>query len=100
MAHGLTFEETKKEYLKVFAALLTFTVLTVIASLEWVPHSWGAWGTYLHVGVGILIALVKAAMVVWIFMHIKFDNPYLRAMILVPMFFFTVLLLTLTTMGL
>lgn len=100
MAHGLTFEETKKEYLKIFGLLLLFTALTVIASVEWVPESWGVWGTYLHVGVGIIIAFLKAAMVVWIFMHIKFDNPYLRSMILIPLFFFAVLLFTLTTMGL
>lgn len=100
MAEGLTFAEIKKEYLKVFVALIVFTALTVIAAFDWVPHSWGHWGTYLHVGVGLVIAFIKAAMVVWIFMHIKFDHPYLRVTIAIPLFLFAVMLFALTVLGL
>ncbi len=100
MAEGLTFEQTKREYLKIFAMLVGFTILTVIAAIIHFPESWGHTGHYLHVGVGLLIAFAKAAMVVWIFMHIKFDNPYLRAMIFIPLFLFAVLFFALTTLGL
>ena len=100
MAEGLTFEQTKREYLKIFFMLVGFTLLTVLASLDWVPKSWGNVGHYLHIGIGLIIAFLKAAMVVWIFMHIKFDNPYLRAMIFIPLFLFAVLIFSLTTLGL
>lgn len=100
MAEGLTFEQTKKEYLKIFLMLVLFTFLTVGASFVHFPESMGTFGHVLHIGIGLLIAFAKAAMVVWIFMHIKFDNPYLRAMIFIPLFLFAVLLFALTTLGL
>ena len=100
MAEGLTFEQTKREYLKIFFMLVAFTLLTVLASLDWMPKSWGHFGHTLHIAVGLIIAFLKAGMVVWIFMHIKFDNPYLRAMIFIPLFLFAVLLFSLTLMGL
>ncbi len=100
MAEGLTFEQTKREYLKIFFMLVGFTILTVLAAIMHFPESWGEAGHYLHITIGLLIAFAKAAMGVWIFMYIKFDNPYLRAMIFIPLFLFAVLLFSLTTLGL
>ena len=47
-----------------------------------------------------LIAVAKAALVIWIFMHLKFDNRRLRYFVYVPAFFFVTFVLALTVLGL
>jgi caa(3)-type oxidase subunit IV len=88
--------DTRKEYYKVFFFLLLMTVLTVIAAKIPMP---GRTGAIIHVTIGLIIAVLKVAAVVWIFMHIKFDNVYLRAMIFIPVFLFFVLTFALTVLG-
>jgi len=67
-------ESMFSSYIKVASALLVLTVLTWVAALDWVPRSWGEAGNSLHIGLGLLIAFIKASMVFYIFMHLKFDN--------------------------
>jgi len=98
MAH-LTETETKKEYLKVFFGLMALTALTVGAAILHFPESWGKAGDTLHISIGILIAIVKVLMVMYIFMHLKFDHPYLRFMVIVPVFLFFVLTFALNVLG-
>ncbi len=100
MAAHLSTEEIQRAYIKVFSGLLILTVLTVIAAkgLHF-PESWGAIGHILHVVIGLVIAVLKAWMVVYIFMHIKFDNPYIRVFIYIPLFLFSVLVFALTVLG-
>jgi caa(3)-type oxidase subunit IV len=57
-------------------------------------------GDMANIIVGVVIALAKAGLVAYIFMHLKFDNPRLRYFVTVPMFFFVVLVSTLTMLGL
>lgn len=78
-------------YMKVFYALLTLTVLTVVAAKMHFPADWGTPGDILHVAIGILIAIVKVIAVMYIFMHLKFDSPYLRFFVYVPVFLFIVM---------
>ncbi len=79
-------------YMKVFYALLTLTVLTVVAAkMLHFPADWGTPGDVLHVAIGILIAVVKVIAVMYIFMHLKFDSPYLRFFVYVPVFLFIVM---------
>lgn len=94
MADHLTHNEALKEYKKIFFVLMFLTLVTIGAAFghEFLP---GALGIF----VGLLIAAVKTAAVIWIFMHIKFDNPYLRLFIVVPLFFFGVMILTLRVIG-
>ncbi len=98
MAH-LTDAETKKEYFKVFFGLMALTALTVIAAVLHFPESWGKAGDTLHIGIGIVIAIIKVLMVMYIFMHLKFDHPYLRFMVIVPVFLFLVLTFALNVLG-
>lgn len=100
MGGHVSLEEMQRSYIKVFVALLVFTFLTIVAAkgLHF-PESWGAAGRMLHVAIGLLIAILKAWMVVYIFMHIKFDNPYIRIFIYVPLFLFAVLVFALTVLG-
>ena len=56
-----------KMYIAVFVALAVFTVLTVAASLIHVS-------TGLHITIALVIATVKAALVGWVFMHLKWDR--------------------------
>ena len=68
-----------KLYLGVFAALIFFTVLTVALS-------------YVHLGslnlvVAILIATVKAGLVVTFFMHLRDDKRFITLMLLGGLFF-------------
>ncbi|MDX9759426.1 MAG: cytochrome C oxidase subunit IV family protein [Bacteroidota bacterium] len=93
MASGLSFEEIQKSYLKVFFALLVLTALTVAVTTV---H----FGDTANIVVGVVIALLKAGLVAYIFMHLKFDNRKLRYFITVPMFFFVTLVFTLTMLGL
>lgn len=93
MASGMSFEEIQKSYLKVFFALLVLTALTVAVTTV---H----FGDMANIIVGVAIALLKAGLVAYIFMHLKFDNRKLRYFITVPMFFFVTLVFTLTILGL
>lgn len=88
----------KKEYLKVIMWLLIFTALTVIASYDWIPKSMGELGNKIHIGIGLLIAVAKAAMVVYIFMHIKFDQKFIRVFIGIPLFLFSVMVFALNAL--
>jgi caa(3)-type oxidase subunit IV len=93
MTTGMSFQEIQKSYLKVFIALLVLTALTVAVSTI---H----FGDIANIVIGVLIAVAKAGLVVYIFMHLKFDNKRLRYFIGIPMFFFTTLVLALTILGL
>jgi caa(3)-type oxidase subunit IV len=78
------------DYLKVFFALCAFTVLTVVAAKAWhTPPEWGTPGDILHVAIGVVIAVLKVIMVMY--MHLKFDNPLLRITVYVPVFLFIVM---------
>lgn len=85
-------------YYKVFGALMLFTALTVGAAQIHFPVSMGQSGVLINLGIGLLIATLKVLMVLYIFMHLKFDNKYLRAFIYVPVFLFIVLVFALTTL--
>jgi caa(3)-type oxidase subunit IV len=100
MSASMSAEEMQKSYLKIFGALMFFTLLTIIAAkFVHFPESWGSVSTMLHVTIGLIIAVAKAWMVVYVFMHIKFDNPYIRVFIYVPLFLFSVLVFALTVLG-
>jgi caa(3)-type oxidase subunit IV len=79
-------------YLKVFFTLCLLTVLTVLAAeAVHFPASWGTPGDVLHVAIGVVIAIIKVVCVMYIFMHLKFDNPMLRFFVYVPVFLFCVM---------
>jgi len=80
------------DYLKVFFALMVFTILTVAAAKAWhTPVEWGTPGDILHVAVGVVIAVIKVILVMYIFMHLKFDNPLIRLTVYIPVFLFMVM---------
>jgi cytochrome c oxidase subunit 4 len=54
-------------YRKVLAALLAFTVLTVLAA----GMNFGSWNTVIALG----IASIKASLVALFFMHLRHDKP-------------------------
>ncbi|MBN1447669.1 MAG: cytochrome C oxidase subunit IV family protein [Bacteroidetes bacterium] len=93
MASGASFEHIQKSYLKVFIVLMILTALTVgVTTIHF--------GDTLNIIVGVVIALLKAALVIWIFMHLKFDNRRLRYFVYVPAFFFLAFVFALTVLGL
>jgi cytochrome c oxidase subunit IV len=55
---------TKKTYYKVFGALMALLVVTVVAT--YIP-----WGSRVGIVIAMIIAIVKATLVVLYFMHIK-----------------------------
>ena len=93
MTSDTSFEQIQKSYLKVFIGLMILTALTVAVTTI---H----FGDMLNIIVGVVIALLKAALVIWIFMHLKFENRRLRYFVYVPAFFFIAFVLTLTMLGL
>ncbi len=79
-------------YLKVFFTLMALTLLTVAAAkLVHFPDVAFIPGYVLNITVGLAIAVVKVTAVMYIFMHLKFDNPMLRFFVYVPVFLFLVL---------
>lgn len=80
-----------KEYMKVFWTLCGLTILTVVAAKIHFPITWGTPGDILHVTIGVIIAVIKVIAVMYVFMHLKFDNPLIRAFVYIPTFLFMVL---------
>lgn len=74
MSHGTD----PRNYTKVLIALLVLTVLTVGLSL--VPM-----GTAGNVTVGLLVAVIKASLVVLIFMHLKFEQRWWSIFVIFPL---------------
>lgn len=65
-----------KTFLKVLIALLVLTVITVLAA----KVDLGKWNI---VG-ALVIASIKASLVVWVFMHGKYENKILWTYIVIP----------------
>jgi cytochrome c oxidase subunit 4 len=65
-----------KTLVSVWVALLTLTAITVtVAKLEL-----GAFSTL----TAIMIASIKSGLVLWFFMHLKYEKPLLKLLLLVP----------------
>ncbi|MBX7155237.1 MAG: cytochrome C oxidase subunit IV family protein [Bacteriodetes bacterium] len=91
----------KKSYMKVFYLLMGFTALTILASQidTFFATMFGhTGGTYVNMTVGLIIATIKVVLVMYIFMHLKFDNKYLRAFVYVPIFLFIVMVFALNVL--
>ena len=66
-----------KTYVNVLAALAVGTALTVAAS----HVHFGHWG---NVAVGLLIATIKASLVVLFFMHLRYEQRWWAGIVLFP----------------
>ena len=65
-----------KTFVSVWVALLTLTAITVtVAKLDL-----GAFSTF----TAIAIASIKAGLVLWFFMHLKYEKRFLKLLLLVP----------------
>ncbi|MFN4985669.1 MAG: cytochrome C oxidase subunit IV family protein [Ignavibacteria bacterium] len=79
-------------YMKVFFTLCAMTLLTVAAAkLVHFPDMLFIPGYAVNIAVGLAIAVFKVICVMYIFMHLKFDNPMLRFFVYVPVFLFFVM---------
>ena len=70
-------EDHSMTYLNVLAALAVGTAVTVGVSLVDLGH----WGNII---VGLLIATIKASLVVMFFMHLKYEQRWWTGMVLFP----------------
>jgi len=73
-----------KTFLPVWIALLCLTGLTVLAARLHL----GAWGMFTN----ILIASTKAGLVLWFFMHLKYERRFLKLLVLVPIATITIII--------
>jgi cytochrome c oxidase subunit 4 len=65
-----------RTFISVWLALLTLTAVTVtVARMDL-----GA----LSILTAIVIASIKAGLVLWFFMHLKYEKPFLKLLLLVP----------------
>jgi len=71
-------EDHSKTYLSVLAALAVGTLVTVLVSLLDLGH----WG---NIAVGLLIATIKASLVVMFFMHLKYEQRWWASLVLFPL---------------
>lgn len=69
-----------KTYFAVFGALLVLTVLTVVVSVIGLPAP-------ASIIVAMVVAAVKASLVVLWFMHLKFDDRFYSLIFIVSLFF-------------
>ena len=67
-------------YLKVLGALLLLTVITVALSLDWADM-----GVVMNIAVGVLIAAIKASIVVIFFMHMKYEKRWWAGFVIFPL---------------
>jgi cytochrome c oxidase subunit 4 len=74
-----------RSYLTVFASLIVFTVLTVIASLF---H----FAVPIAITVALIIAIMKGSMVATVFMHLSHEKQAIYGTLVLTVFFFVVLL--------
>lgn len=79
-----------KTYFAVFGALLVLTVLTVVVSVIGLPQP-------AAIIVAMVVALIKASLVVLWFMHLKYDDRF-YSLIFVISIFFLVLFFVFTSM--
>jgi len=70
-------------YIKVFSALMCLTILTVFAA----QINFGAWNTV----IAMLIASIKAGLVLSFFMHLKYDQKIYAVIFGTGLFFLLVL---------
>ena len=82
MAHGTA--TSRRTYLAVFAALLLFTVVTVLVSYV----DLGLWNAV----AALLIASVKASLVALFFMHLKSEDRLVWGFALVPIAFLALII--------
>jgi len=71
-------EDHSKSYVNVLAALAVGTAVTVGVSLLDLGH----WG---NIALGLLIATIKASLVVLFFMHLKYEQRWWAGIVLFPM---------------
>lgn len=73
-----------KALVSVFSALAAFTIITVVVShLEL-----GRW----NVVVALLIALIKASLVAWIFMGVRFTTPLTRLFVVAGLVWLSIMI--------
>jgi len=75
----------KRKYLIIFFVLAVLTVVTVAVSRMHLPHA-------MAIGVGLLIATVKASLVAAFFMHLITERKLVFTVLAITVVFFAVLL--------
>lgn len=73
-----------KTYVAVWLALLALTAVTIKAA--------GLHLASLSMAANLLIASSKASLVIWFFMHVKYESRLLKGMLLVPIATLTVII--------
>lgn len=79
-----------RTYLTVFAALIVLTVVTVGLDVfvKWGTLSLGAW----HTPISLLIATIKAGLVIFVFMHVWYSPPAIWLVALGSLLWLTILM--------
>ncbi len=75
---------TARTYVIVFAWLAVMTAVEVAVAASPLPET-------LKVGILVILAVVKAALVVLFYMHLRYDSFYYWIILLVPIFFVVLL---------
>lgn len=73
-----------RTYVFVWVALLVLTALTVLSA----RLQFGAWSMFAN----LLIASAKAALVLWFFMHLKYEKLFFKLLFLVPIATITIII--------
>ncbi len=74
-----------RTFVLTWVSLLLLTGLTIFAA----KLDLGVWS----MGANLLIASTKAGLVLWFFMHLKYEKPFLKLLILVPIGTITIIIL-------
>ena len=79
---------SNKFYAGIFMWLIVFTVVTVALSLV----KLGAW---YNIGLGLVIASVKATIVALFFMHLKYETKMIFTIVIIPLILLVILMFAL-----
>ena len=72
-------------YVTIFGALMIGTGLTVMAAFIDLPFQ-------MNFPIALLIAIIKASLVIAFFMHVKYSSRYVKLIVGVALFFFGIML--------
>ncbi len=75
-------------YLGVFLALMVFTAITVFVAKFDLEHIWGP----MNILVAMLVAVVKATLVVLYFMHVRYSSRLTQVIVVAGVFWLLILL--------
>jgi cytochrome c oxidase subunit IV len=83
-----------KIYIVIFLALMVFTAVTVLAAFTDLSFNLGGRHINVNPAVALLIAGIKAALVILFFMHVRWSTRLTKVVVIAGLYWLAILLMT------